>query len=515
MPAKELIDTGIALASGLGIFLFGMFLMEEAIRMLAGGALQGLISKFTRGRFRSVLTGTIATAILQSSSAVTLMLLAFTGAGIITLADSIGIILGANLGTTFTAWIVAVLGFKIQIESFAIPLAGLGGLGLIFTGNRKQIHLICKIIAGFGFLFLGIDLMKNAMEFIATGFDPLLLQHWGGWAFVLSGFFLSVAVQSSSAAMAIALSIAYTGMFSLHEAFLVVVGTNMGTTVTVVIGAIGGQTVKKQVALSHFVFNIATGFFVWLILAISNPFVSEWLELHMGRLNALALFHTLFNVFGILLFLPFVTLLASFVKMVFPTEASVLNSVPSEIPEAALHAWRIRGVFYHNQIKLFIQSKTYPNPNDQGIELLENELAAFAGNLKQNSVSESQSQHWQHLILGVRATLIASQLTRDALNFKSNPPPSESMLPLFDKIDASIYTILESIPAKVTEKDWTELRKAVRQEDLRLLSEHNHWLKSYPDFSPEEATQLSAYHRYSFQSLLQWLRAGKEFSSQA
>ena len=145
------------LLAGLGIFLFGMFLMEESIKKLSGKSFKKYIREYTTGKIKSILSGIFSTAVLQSSSAVSLMVLAFVGAGIMTMENAIGVILGSNIGTTITAWIVAFLGFKVSIESFALPLIGIGGLGLIFLGNSVKYANLSKLVVSFGFLFMGLE----------------------------------------------------------------------------------------------------------------------------------------------------------------------------------------------------------------------------------------------------------------------------------------------------------------------------------------------------------------------
>ena len=152
------------LFAGLGIFLFGMSLIEESVKSLSGRSFRRIIRMYTNGKLRSIGTGAFVTALLQSSSAVSLMVLAFVGAGVMTMQNAIGVILGSNIGTTFAAWIIATIGFKIKIESLASPFIGLGAFGLIFFRPSSKPLLITKLFIGFGFLFLGLDFMKSSVE---------------------------------------------------------------------------------------------------------------------------------------------------------------------------------------------------------------------------------------------------------------------------------------------------------------------------------------------------------------
>ncbi|MCU0359041.1 MAG: Na/Pi symporter, partial [Cyclobacteriaceae bacterium] len=246
---------GWELLAGIGIFLFGMFELEESLKNLSGGTFRRLIRKFTENWFRSVLSGIISTAVLQSSTAVSLMVLAFAGAGIMGMENAIGVIIGSNLGTTLSSWIVATLGFKLKIEILAMPFIGLGGLGLIFFGKSTRATNISKFMVGFGFLFLGLDYMKTSIEGLATAYDLTSLRHLPAISFILIGFLLTAIIQSSSASMAIILSALNSSVITFPLAAYMVIGTNLGTTLTVLIGSLGSQTIKKRVAISHLLFN--------------------------------------------------------------------------------------------------------------------------------------------------------------------------------------------------------------------------------------------------------------------
>lgn len=229
------------LLAGLGIFLFGISLMENSIRELAGKAFKTLIRRYTETQFSSILSGAFSTSILQSSSAVNLMVLAFVGAGIMSLHTAIGVILGANIGTTITAWIVAFFGFKISIESFALPLIAVGGLGFVVFSNSAKYLSISKLLIGFGLLFHGLDYMKTSVDQIAHIFDITMLAGHGLVIFLFAGIAFTAVMQSSSATIALILSGIYSGLLEFDAGAAMVIGANVGTTVTVMLGALGGD----------------------------------------------------------------------------------------------------------------------------------------------------------------------------------------------------------------------------------------------------------------------------------
>jgi len=325
--------------AGLGIFMFGMFLLEEAIKQLSGRAFKTFIRKSTKGKIRSIFTGFFSTAILQSSSAVSLMTLTFVGAGMISMYNGIGVIMGANLGTTATSWLVATVGFKINIEGLFLPLLAIGGLGLMFMHNSSKYAGISKIFVGLGFLFMGLDYMKMSVEGLTDSFEISSITHYGLWFYVVVAIILTSVMQSSSATIAIILTALNSGILNFDEGAAMIIGSNIGTTTTVMLGAIGGIQLKKQVAFSHLIFNLFTGIVALLALPILIKIVYLIFEPGTSEVLAVTLFHTIFNLLGILLFFPFIGVLVRWLQKIFP-EAShkttkFINTISPDLPEAA------------------------------------------------------------------------------------------------------------------------------------------------------------------------------------
>lgn len=344
------------LLAGLGIFIFGMFLLEESISKLAGRAFKHFIRDYTSNRIKAIGTGTLATAILQSSSAVSLMVLAFVGAGILSLENSIGVIMGSNLGTTFTAWLVAGLGFKVKIEAFTLPLIGIGGLGIIFLGKSPKYSGFSKLLVGFGFLFMGLDYMKMSVEGLSENIDIAALESYGIWLFVLVGLALTAAMQSSSATIAIFLTALNSGIVSFDGAAAAVIGANLGTTVTVSLGAIGGNVSKKRLALSHMLFNLLTAAVALLLFPLLILLLKKIFD-EADNVMALSAFHTVFNLLGVLLFIPF---LAYFTKLLFwiiPEKklslTRFIDDTEAQVPEAAIASIRNESLVLLERAQLY------------------------------------------------------------------------------------------------------------------------------------------------------------------
>ncbi len=324
--------------AGLGIFLFGMHMMEESIRLLSGAAFRSLIRKYTDTKLKAIFSGIFSTAILQSSSAVSLMVLAFVGAGIMTLSQAVAVMMGTKVGTTATAWIVAIFGFKFNIDAFSLPLIGIGGLGMILLAKSPRYVNISKFLVAFGFLFMGLDYMKNSVDQLAEVIDPAMFAGYGVIVFALLGLVMTAIMQSSSATIAIVLTMLFSGVVTFSAGAAMVIGANVGTTVTVLLGSIGGIVSKKQAALSQLIFTVSTAIITLLVLPLLTWLVLDFLGFEENLVLGLALFHSIFNVIGVLVFFPFIDNLAAFAekriqekhetfsKYIYRTEPSVSDA---------------------------------------------------------------------------------------------------------------------------------------------------------------------------------------------
>ena len=331
------------LLAGLGIFVYGMFLLEESVKSLSGKAFKRMISLYTKGRLRAVGSGALVTAVLQSSSAVSLMVLAFVGAGVISIENAIGIMMGANVGTTVTGWIVAILGFKIKIESFALPVIGIGGILLVVSAVGSKLFNLSRLLIGFGFIFLGLSYMKESVDGFAAAFDLSQLPDYGLWLYLIVGACLTAMMQSSSASIAIILTALHSGLINFEIGVAMVIGANVGTTITVMLGSMGrGMRAKKIVGMSHLIFNLVTGLVAFLSIPLLVALVGIFVDISSNSVTGLALFHTLFNVLGVLIFLPFINLLGRTLLKVYPHRKTILtvflDRTPVEVPDAAAAA---------------------------------------------------------------------------------------------------------------------------------------------------------------------------------
>ncbi|WFM71073.1 Na/Pi symporter [Halomonas sp. CKK8] len=314
------------LAAGLGLFLWGMTHLEEAIKRLSGGTLDRWLHAATRRTSRAIAVGALATALVQSSSLVTLLAMSFVGAGLVALPAAIALLFGANLGTTTGAWLIAGFGLKADLAQYAMPLLALGLLGSrLLQGSRAG---IAGLLLGVGLLLLGIDFMKLGFETWQDGLslDGLAGEHLWHWPLlVLFGVMATVVMQSSHATLLITLTALASGQLPYLPALAIAIGANVGTTVTAVIGAFGASTAGRRLAGAHVIFNLVTAA-VALALLLPLAGLVDRLAALMGLAASawplkLALFHTLFNGLGILLMLPWIPRLAGGLERLLPEPA--------------------------------------------------------------------------------------------------------------------------------------------------------------------------------------------------
>lgn len=326
----------LKLIGSLGVFLYGMKLMSEALQKVAGERMRHILSAMTSNRVKGVVTGMLITAIIQSSSATTVMVVSFVNAGLLNLMESIGVIMGANVGTTVTAWLISILGFKVSMAEISLPMIGLC-LPLLFSNKRSRKNW-GELIIGFGLLFIGLEFLKNAMPNLDENPEIFtFLQEYAdmGYAsyilFMLIGTGLTILIQSSSATMALTLVMCANGWINFEIAASMVLGENIGTTVTANLAAMVANTTAKRAAFAHFLFNV---FGVIWVLAIF-PLFLHWMEMlsvAMGIGNpmtnveavpmALSLFHTIFNVANVFILIWFTKLIAHFATKLIPNSDS-------------------------------------------------------------------------------------------------------------------------------------------------------------------------------------------------
>lgn len=336
-----------AILGGIGLFLLGMILMTDGLKAAAGGALRQVLRRFTGGPITAIASGATLTALVQSSSATVLTTIGFVSAGLLTFTQAVGVIFGANLGTTSTGWIVALLGLKLNIGALALPLIGVGALMRLL--GRGRMPAFGLALAGFGLIFVGIDALQGGMEELGSRVDPESFPRatMGGRVLLVGiGVAMTVIMQSSSAAVATTLTALYTGTIDIQQAAALVVGQNVGTTVTAGLAALGATVPARRTALAHVLFNVLTGVVAFLLI----PFILDIEQLATRAFGTtepaliIAGFHTGFNLLGVLILAPFTAPFARLVSRIIPERGPALTRFldPSliEVPAVALEAAR-------------------------------------------------------------------------------------------------------------------------------------------------------------------------------
>ncbi|WGW02671.1 Na/Pi cotransporter family protein [Tropicibacter oceani] len=332
------------IAAGVAIFLFGMLMLEDGFKLFGGGTLERVLQRATASTPRAIAFGIASTTLLQSSSLVSIVTISFLSAGLISLIGGVGIIFGANIGTTTGAWLVAGLGLKVNIAAYAMPMIAVSVI-LVFQ-KSKPLRGLGYALAGLGFLFLGIHYMKEGFDAFKDQIDLTrfaLSGLLGLVVYTLIGTAATVVMQSSHATMVLILTALAAGQISYENALALAIGANIGTTITAVIGALGANFQGRRLALAHLVFNMVTAIVALLFIAPLREAV-DWISALAGIAPAdfalkLAVFHTIFNLLGVGLMLPFLTRLISFLETRIPepqpdiSRPRYLNEAVDEFPQ--------------------------------------------------------------------------------------------------------------------------------------------------------------------------------------
>ena len=328
------------IAAGVSIFLFGMLFLEEGFKAFTGGLLEKLLARTTDKTWKSLSFGIISTTIMQSSSLVSVITISFISAGLVTLVAGIGIIFGANIGTTTGAWLVAAFGLKVKISAYAMPML-VFGIVLSFQ-KSKYLKGVGSVLAGLGFLFLGIHYMKEGFEAFKDSFDLAALAvpgYPGLFLFAGIGAAATVVMQSSHATMVLILTALAANQITYENALALAIGANVGTTITAIIGSLSANVEGKRLAGAHLIFNVATGV-IAIVFIHQFVFAVDWVSMKTGIAEdnypmKLAVFHTLFNITGVIVMVPLIQRLADYLVRYLPDKAPDLAE-PQYLSDAAI-----------------------------------------------------------------------------------------------------------------------------------------------------------------------------------
>ncbi|WP_373096723.1 Na/Pi cotransporter family protein, partial [Zhongshania sp.] len=432
------------LLGGLGLFLLAMELMTDGLTLAAGKSLRRLLSHWTNSLIRGVFSGFLMTAIVQSSSAVTVASLGFVNAELLKMRQALGIIYGANIGTTMTAWLVAMVGFKLDVHAFALPAIGIGAFIMLAKSKGRRLG-VGRALVGFGLFFLGISTLQQAFEGIVANFDLSTITLAGNVeviGYLMIGVVMTILTQSSSAAIAITISAASANMIGIYAAAAMVIGANVGTTSTAVLASIGATSNAKRLATAQVIFNIGTAIVALILLPVMFYAVEtarDMMQLTPNIGVSLALFHTVFNCLGVLLALPLNNHLVRFLEKRFVTaseslaKARYLDKTTAAAPMLAVNALILELQRVAGHIGDAAKQTLDTNIPNTDLELkinaihqLSNVISNFIVNLERTSLNEEVTRQLSDLMrvdqyfLGCAAALDTALDTRTKLGSLPN-----------------------------------------------------------------------------------------------
>lgn len=408
----DIISTAGALLGGLGLFILAIGMMTDGLRLAAGASLRSLLSNWTSTPLKGIFSGVLMTAIVQSSSAVTVASIGFVNAGLLSMRQALGIVYGANVGTTMTGWLVAFAGFKFDIHNLALPMIGIGMLIKLIKGQGRTAAFGLALV-GFGLFFIGVDVLKNAFYGLVEVFDLTKISADGISGiilFTLMGVVMTILTQSSSASIALTITAASTGMVGLYAAAAMVIGANIGTTSTALIASIGATSNAKRVAFAQVIFNSATALVAFLLLPVlfyGIEWLSKVLEIEANISVSLALFHSVFNILGVILIFPFNNKLASLLEARFLTweekesNSRYLDKTIAMTPDLAVNALMLEMKSIAKRVSLLSR---------EAIEVEFNQVKAFT---QQSAVIKHLLENASHFIVSVESAQLSEETTQD------------------------------------------------------------------------------------------------------
>ncbi len=466
MSLLENIEPLLQLTGGLGLLLLGIIIMTDSLRVLAGAAMRSVLMRFTNSAFSGAVTGSITTTILQSSSATTAAAVGFVGAGLITYTESLGIIFGANIGSTVTGWIVVLLGFKLQVGMIMMLFVFLGVLLRLFA--KKRLATFGYALAGFSLIFIGIDMMQNGMSGFSSFLNPNILPAdtlTGRLKLVAIGIIFTIITQASSAGVAVALSALFAGTINFEQAAALVIGMDVGTTITAALATIGQSIEARRTGFSHVIYNIMTAagaFFIITPFTIVLSTIFPTALTHNAEISLVA-FHTTFNLLGLIIILPFTKNFSNLMCRIIPAEKALftnsLDTILLEHPPMALTA--VQNSIYTEILALLnhinaILGDTKSKKTD--IKSLQNELNKTHSYLNQISLESDSGGEWERLISMIH-TLDHMQRLHERCTEEENRAITLKNYTGFDKErDLTILSISSIIEAMESEQ-WHKMYK--------------------------------------------------------
>ncbi len=464
---------------GLGLFLLGMIIMTEGLRELAGDAIRSALMRFTSSPTSGAITGALSTAILQSSSATTVAAVGFVGAGLMTFTSSLGIIFGANIGTTITGWLVALLGFKFKLGVILLPLILAGAIMRLFA--KGKVRSTGYALAGFGLIFVAIGIMQTGMEGLQGIITPDTLPQdsiLGRIQIVLLGMAVTIITQSSSAGVAATMTMLFAGAISFEQGLALIIGMDIGTTITAVIATIGGTIGARRTGISHLIYNLFTGSGALLLI---TPYIMLWNTISPGALQAnteiaLVAFHSLFNALGVILVLPFTSQFAAMVKKLLPQAKSIYTTAYDDAtlqtPAFALNAVQESVLIYFVALLKQIESIMGQDSDAKRTDLARMQVALNETHeyLDKIELTGSTDANWERMLALVHALDHLQRLHERCEEDEDRAITAREAAHL-SSIQQSLVTVITEILHKIITGNWKEIVASSRQLELDITQQ--------------------------------------------
>ena len=423
------------LFASVAIFLLGMRFIEESLHHVAGRQFKLFLKRQTSKNRKALAGGAFVTGLLQSSSGVNSMVLAFVSTGVLTMQRGLAIILGDNLGTTVDSWFFASAGFSLNIGYLAYPFTGIAGIALMALNKNNKLYQWSQFLLGLGFLFLGLDFMKSGMMDVVKQIDPITAGNYSAPVFLLIGLLLTTLIQSSLATMAILLSALHANAITLYTATAIVLGSEIGTTLKFLLASVNGTAAKKQVALGNFLFNVIVSLLMLLLLQPLNYLITTIIGIR-NSLTGLVFFQSFINLVGIILFYPFLNLFAKYLERLFirsDKDTIFIHKIGTGETEYAIDAFQQETRYFLIYVidfslnifkinsptnKKNILSTKYKNDTLEGkyefIKHVQGELHAYYVDAASTSSNKNDTLRLDKLISAVRNGMYAAKSMKDS-----------------------------------------------------------------------------------------------------
>ncbi|MFM1874332.1 MAG: hypothetical protein RL266_69 [Bacteroidota bacterium] len=498
----------LQLIGALGFFIYGMKVMSDGIQKAAGSKMREILEVMTSNRFFGLITGFLVTTVVQSSSATTVMIVSFVNAGLLSLVESIGVIMGANIGTTVTAWLISILGFKVKISALALPIIAIG-FPMLFS-SRPRVNSWAQVLIGFALLFMGLDELKNSVPDLKSNPEMLsFLQHYAGmgylstFIFIIVGTVLTLVVQSSSAAMALTLVMCNEGWIPFELAAAMVLGENIGTTVTANLAALVGNVHAKRAAAAHFVFNVFGVCWMFIVFPFFLNGISYYMGNFMGMFPssasanydsehipiALSIFHTSFNVMNVALLIWFVPFIARTVTRIIPSKGDDEDFSLEFIGRGLVKTPDLSLVEVENEILKFAQL------NKKGVQKISDLIEETEHRAQQKLITKIKEYEEHTDLIELKVGEFLMELTKLEISDGGSARIQSflSVVNHMESIGDIYYQMSRTVEQKIEKKIWFEESHRADLREMRdLVFESMKLMRGNIKLAPEKISLVQA-----------------------